>query len=296
MAYLISQFIIGIMIFVILIALSIIGLRSKTVVIHELIRHARVGDACPLSMDLMVMNALRRVSILSGGFYAYMTLYFVRDDGFVIQFFRGYVPSLSNTWRIMDFLPSIRLFNLTVSSDGVSITDILVPYPSSLELPGSLISPFDIRTGEPTGIVNFLSIKRALASELGEKLVQSMSLAEIVRRVRVDISFYEGVSTMKYSTSLLKLLTHAGLQVNGEVRIIEGSADTNLRKLINCPYLYGHTACLGNAFRTTWTWLTMIEAVLGLAYAFIPSLLMLLIAAPVIYVLIILLLSLPRIT
>lgn len=133
MAYLINQFIIGIVIFIILIILSIIGLRSKTVIIHELIRHSRTGDSCPLSMDLTVMNALRRTSVLLRGFYAYMTMYFVRDDGSVIQFFRGgYVPSLSNTWRVMDFSPSIRLFNLTVSADGIGITDILLPYPSSL--------------------------------------------------------------------------------------------------------------------------------------------------------------------
>ncbi|WP_243669274.1 hypothetical protein [Vulcanisaeta sp. JCM 16161] len=132
MAYLISQFIVGIVIFIILIVLSIIGLRSKTVIIRELMRHSRMGDACPLSMDLIVMNALRRTSVLLRGFYAYMTMYFVRDDGSIIQFFRGYVPSLSNTWRIMDFSPSIRLFNLTVSADGIGITDILMPYPSSL--------------------------------------------------------------------------------------------------------------------------------------------------------------------
>ena len=296
MAYLINQFVIGIMIFIILITLTIIGLRSKTVIIHELTRHARAGDSCPLSMDLAVMNALRRVLVLPRGFYAYMTLYFVRDDNSVIQFFRGYVPSLSNTWRIVDPSPSIRLFNLTVSGDGIGVTDVLIPYPSSLELPSGLVSPFDIRTGEPTGVVNFISIRRALASELGEKLVQSMSLAEIVRRVRVDLSFYEGVSTAKYSTSLLKLLAHVGVQVNGEVRVIDGSVDTNLRRRINCPYLYGHAACLSTAFRTTWAWLTLIEAILGLAYAFIPSLLMLLIVAPIMYVLIILLLSLPRIT
>ncbi|WP_252901108.1 hypothetical protein [Vulcanisaeta sp. JCM 14467] len=101
---------------------------------------------------------------------------------------------MSNTWRIMDPSPSIRLFNLTVSGDGIGVTDILVPYPSSLELPSGLISPFDMRTGEPMGTVNFLSIKRALASELGEKLVQSMSLAEIVRRVRVDLSFHDALA------------------------------------------------------------------------------------------------------
>ncbi|WP_243669272.1 hypothetical protein [Vulcanisaeta sp. JCM 16161] len=145
-------------------------------------------------------------------------------------------------------------------------------------------------------MVNFLSIKRALASELGERLVQSMSLAEIIRRIRIDISFYNGVNLTKYSTSLLKLLAHAGIQVNGELRVVEGSVDTNLRKLVNCPYLFGYAACLGGAFRTTWAWFTIIEAILGLVYAFIPSLLILLIAAPIIYVLVILLLSLPRIT
>lgn len=146
-------------------------------------------------------------------------------------------------------------------------------------------------------MVNFLSIKRALASELGERLVQSMSLAEIVRRIRIDISFYDGVGLTRYTTSLLRLLAYAGgVQVNGEVRVVEGSVDTNLRKVINCTYLFGHVACLGKAFRTTWAWLTIIEAALSLAYAFIPSLLTLLIAAPVVYVLIILLLSLPRIT
>ncbi|ADY01767.1 hypothetical protein VMUT_1563 [Vulcanisaeta moutnovskia 768-28] len=296
MAYLINQFIIGIMIFVILLIMSIIGLRIKTVIIHELTRHSRTGDTCPLSMDLIIVNTLRRATIVLRGFYAYITMYFIRDDGSVIQFFRGYIPSLSNTWRIMDFSPSIRLFNLAVSSDGIGITDILIPYPSSLELPGSLISPFDIRTGEPTGVVNFLSIRRALSSELGEKLVQSMSLAEIVRRIKLDISFYNGVNLTKYSTSLLRLLANAGIQVDGEVRVIEGSVDTNLRKVINCPYLFSHVACLGKAFRTTWVWLTIIEAILGLAYAFIPSLFVLLIGAPIIYVLVILLLSLPRIT
>lgn len=145
-------------------------------------------------------------------------------------------------------------------------------------------------------MVNFLSIRRALASELGERLVQSMSLAEIVRRIRVDISFHDGVGFTKYSTSLLKLLAHAGVQVNGEVRVVEGSVDTNLRKAVNCRFLFGHAACLGKAFRTTWAWLTMIEAILGLIYAFIPSLLVLLIVAPIMYVLVILLLSLPRIT
>ncbi len=89
MAYLISQFIIGIVIFVILIVISVIGWRSKTVIIRELTRHSRTGDSCPLSMDLIVMNALRRTSVLLRGFYAYMTMYFVRDDGSVIQFFRG---------------------------------------------------------------------------------------------------------------------------------------------------------------------------------------------------------------
>lgn len=296
MAYLINQFIIGIMIFVILLIMSIIGLRIKTVIIHELTRHSRTGDTCPLSMDLIIVNTLRRATIVLRGFYAYITMYFIRDDGSVIQFFRGYIPSLSNTWRIMDFSPSIRLFNLAVSSDGIGITDILIPYPSSLELPGSLISPFDIRTGEPTGVVNFLSIRRALSSELGERLVQSMSLAEIVRRIKLDISFYNGVNLTKYSTSLLRLLANAGIQVDGEVRVIEGSVDTNLRKVINCPYLFSHVACLGKAFRTTWVWLTIIEAILGLAYAFIPSLFVLLIGAPIIYVLVILLLSLPRIT
>lgn len=54
---------------------------------------------------------------------------------------------------------------------------------------------------------------------------------------------------------------------------------------------------LGKAFRTTWAWLTMIEAILGLIYAFIPPpLFILLIAAPIMYVLVVLLLSLPRIT
>ncbi|MGC8607702.1 MAG: hypothetical protein ACP5GZ_06045 [Vulcanisaeta sp.] len=296
MAYLINQFTIGIMIFIILLIISIIGLRIKTVIIHELTRHSRTGDTCPLSMDLIIVNTLRRATIVLRGFYAYITMYFIRDDGSVIQFFRGYVPSLSNTWRIMDFSPSIRLFNFAVSSDGIGITDILIPYPSSLELPGSLISPFDIRTGEPTGVVNFLSIRRALSSELGERLVQSMSLAEIVRRIKLDISFYNGVNLTKYSTSLLRLLANAGIQVDGEVRVIEGSVDTNLRKVINCPYLFSHAACLGKAFRTTWVWLTIIEAILGLAYAFIPSLFVLLIGAPIIYVLVILLLSLPRIT
>ncbi|GGI74560.1 hypothetical protein GCM10007112_09150 [Vulcanisaeta souniana JCM 11219] len=246
-------------------------------------------------MDLVVMNALRWTSVLPRGFYAYMTMYFVRDDGSVIQFFRGYVPSLSNTWRIMDFAPGIRLFNLLVNADGMGITDVLVPYPSSLELPDGLISPFDTRTGEPTGMVNFLSIKRALASELGEKLVQSMSLAEVVRRIRIDLSFYDDVGLTKYSTSLLKLLAHAGIQINGEVRVIEGSVDTNLRKVVNCPYLFGHVACLGKAFRITWAWLTIIEAFLSLAYTFMPSLFILLIIMPIIYVLVILL-SLPRIT
>ncbi|BDR92305.1 hypothetical protein [Vulcanisaeta souniana] len=295
MAYLINQFIVGIIIFVILLIASIIGLRCRTLVIHEITRHSRAGDSCSLSMDLVVMNALRWTSVLPRGFYAYMTMYFVRDDGSVIQFFRGYVPSLSNTWRIMDFAPGIRLFNLLVNADGMGITDVLVPYPSSLELPDGLISPFDTRTGEPTGMVNFLSIKRALASELGEKLVQSMSLAEVVRRIRIDLSFYDDVGLTKYSTSLLKLLAHAGIQINGEVRVIEGSVDTNLRKVVNCPYLFGHVACLGKAFRITWAWLTIIEAFLSLAYTFMPSLFILLIIMPIIYVLVILL-SLPRIT
>ncbi len=196
----------------------------------------------------------------------------------------------------MDFSPSIRLFNLTVGTDGIGGHGCTRAIPIILELPGGLITPFDVRTGEPTGVVNFLSIRRALASELGERLVQSMSLAEIVRRIRVDISFHDGVGFTKYSTSLLKLLAHAGVQVNGEVRVVEGSVDTNLRKAVNCRFLFGHAACLGKAFRTTWAWLTMIEAILGLIYAFIPSLLVLLIVAPIMYVLVILLLSLPRIT
>ncbi len=296
MIYSINQFIIGIIIFVILLIVSIIGLRDRTLIIHEITRHSRTGDSCPLSMDLIIMNALRQVTVLSKGFYAYVTMYFVKDDKSVIQFFRDYVPSLSNTWRIMDFAPSIRLLNLAVSDDGMGITDVLVPYPSSLELPGGSISPFDTRTGEPIGMVNFLSIKRTLASELGEGLTQSMSLAEIVRRIRIDLLFHNGVSFTKYSTSLLKLLAHAGIQVNGEVRIIEGSVNTNLRKVVNCPHLFGHVACLGKAFRTTWAWLTIIEAFLGLIYAFIPSLLILLIITPIIYVCVILLLSLPRIT
>ncbi|WP_243665735.1 hypothetical protein [Vulcanisaeta sp. JCM 16159] len=119
--------------------------------------------------------------------------------------------------------------------------------------------PFDIKTGEPTGIINFLSIRRALASELGERLAQSMSLAEIVKRIRLDLSFYNGVSLTEYSTSLLKLLAHVGVQVNNEVRIIEGSVDASLRKNINCPYLFSNAQCLCKAFRTTWAWFTIIE-------------------------------------
>ncbi len=79
MAYLVNQFIIGIVIFVTLIVTSVIGWRSKTVIIRELTRHSRTGgDSCSLSMDLIVMNALRQTSVLLRGFYAYMTMYFVR--------------------------------------------------------------------------------------------------------------------------------------------------------------------------------------------------------------------------
>ncbi|WP_243675652.1 hypothetical protein [Vulcanisaeta distributa] len=178
MAYLTTQSIIGIIIFIILIITTIIGFRGKTVIIRELIRHSRVGDTCILSMDLDIVDPLRRRTALEG-LYAYITMYFVRDDGSMIQFFKGYVPSLSNTWRVMDLSPSIRLFNLAIGGDGIVVTDILIPYPSSLESPGGLIMPFDIKTGEPTGIINFLSIRRALASELGERLAQSMSLARL---------------------------------------------------------------------------------------------------------------------
>lgn len=296
MAYLVNNLIIGIATFMILVITSIIGLSSKTVIVHGLTRHPRVGDVSSLSMDLVVVNALRRATAPSRGFYAYLMMYFVKDDGSLTQFFRGYVPSLSNTWRVMDFSPSIRLFNLTVSGDGIGITDILIPYPSSLELTGGLVPPFDARTGEPMGVVNFLSIRRALASVLGERLVQSMTLAEIVRRVRVDLSFYDGVNLTRYSTSLLKLLASAGIQVNGEVRVIEGSVDVGLRRPANCAYLFGRTACIGAALRTTWAWLAIIEGFLGLAYAFLPYLFTLLIAAPIAYVLAVSLPSLLRIT
>ncbi|MGC9152992.1 MAG: hypothetical protein ACP5GY_04575 [Vulcanisaeta sp.] len=293
MAYLINQFIIGIMIFVILIIISIVGSRFKTIIIHEITRHSCVGDSCPLSMDLIILNPLRRAAVVSGGFYAYLMMYFTKDDGSMVQFFRGYVPSLSNTWRIMDYTPSIRLFNVVVGGDGIHVTDILMPYPSSLELPGGVISPFDMRTGEPTGVVNFLSIRRALASEIGEKLVQSMSLAEIVRRVKLELVFYDNVGFTKYSVSLLRLLAQVGIQVDGEVRVIEGSISTNLRRVINCPILFGYGSCLSKAFRTTWAWATIVEAVLGLAYSF-TYLLLPLIIAPIIYLAIIPLLTLPR--
>jgi hypothetical protein len=273
MEYSMISFIVGIAIFLILIIASVVGLRNRVAIIHGITRHPCTGDTCPLSLDLLILNPLRLISIAPRGFYAYLMMRFIKDDGSIVHFFRGYVPSLSNTWRILDLIPSVRLFNIAISGDGIHVTDIMLPYPSFLELPGSSSLPFDTKTGEPTGMVNFLSIRRALAVEIGEKLVQSMSLAEIVKRVLVDLAFYDGVIPAKYTIALPKLLALAGIQVDGEVRIIDGSTGMSFRRIIKCPSVLGYGICVRNGIRTTWVWATMVEALLGLVYAFTSSLL-----------------------
>lgn len=282
MEYLSTSYIIGIVIFLVLITVSIAGFRNRVVLIRGITRHLCTGDTCPLSLDLLILNPLGVRSIAPRGFYAYSIMKFVRDDGSVIHFFRGYVPSLSNTWRIMDPLPSIRLFNIVVSGDGIHVIDILIPYPSFVELPGGSLSPFDTRTGEPMGTVNFLSIRRALAAELGERLVQSMSLVEIVKRVLVDLTFYDGVTPTRYTIPLPRLLALAGIQVNGEIRVIEGSLSTNFRRAIKCPLMLNSASCFMTNLRAMWAWATVIEALLGLFYAF-TSMLLPLIITPIIY-------------
>jgi len=127
------SFIVGIAIFLILIIASVVGLRNRVAIIHGITRHPCTGDTCPLSLDLLILNPLRLISIAPRGFYAYLMMRFIKDDGSIVHFFRGYVPSLSNTWRILDFIPSVRLFNIAISGDGIHVTDIMLPYPSFLE-------------------------------------------------------------------------------------------------------------------------------------------------------------------
>ncbi|WP_069806438.1 hypothetical protein [Vulcanisaeta thermophila] len=258
--YIQLQLIIGITLFLIFTLLLIVSTRFRAVVIHQITRHACTGEACPTSISLTMRNALNRAVIPSGGLRSYITLSFIKDDGSSIDYFRGYLPSTNDSWTAMGPIPEIRLFNLILSTDGVHVTDVLVPYPSGLETGGG----FDIRTGEPTGPISFMSIRRALIGELGERIVQYMSIVEIVRRTRIRVYLYDAVHREDYVMSMQRFMALLGLQLDDDIKLIEGTPSTNYRRRFSCALLMGRGQCLRKAIRVTWGWWSMGEAALSL--------------------------------
>jgi len=257
--------------FVALGLLLIAGSRVKVSRVVGLSRRRCLDEGCVVSLLLDFRNFIGRRSPLVRGSYVYATLRLLRDDDSRVAYFRGYLPSVNNTWRFMGPEAEVKLVNIVLGSDGISITDVLLPVPTAVELPSGIITSFDMRTGEPVGGVSGVSIRRIMSDGFGEKVAQSMHIPEVVKRTEVEILIYgQSLLSQRYRFRLSRALGIVGFQIDGEARLIEGRGDVNYTRMIRCREAM-MSGCLGETMKSAWGWF-ILAVLLGLTIYLLSSL------------------------